>query len=211
MLWLIIGCPLICFGICLPLSLYYGPRKPFLSRCFKVLAAVCTLLPSVTAASKLNPSLWGFVLALLLHSIAVFTLEYWFLAGMGIFVLGHICYIIMFLRLFPFSPSHIILLALFSACIGYFLWKHRNLLKKNMTSFIVYGFFLSLMSSFGIAGGSASYSTQGILLALGAFFVSLYNILYFPSITHPQVMKKNHLALYVYYTAQLLLSLSCLF
>ena len=211
MLWLIIGCPLICFGICLPLSLYYGPRKPFLSRCFKSLAAFCTLLPAVTAATKLNPSFWGFVLALLFHSIAVFILEYWFLAGMGFFVLGHICYIIVFLRLFPFSLSHIILLAIFSACSGYFLWKHRVLLKKNMKAFIVYGFFLSIMSSFGIAGGSASYSTQGILLAFGAFLVSLYNILYFPSIIHPQMIKKGHLAMYAYYAAQLLLSLSCLF
>ena len=209
--WLIIGCPLICFGICLPFHLYYEPRKPFLSRCFKVLATVCTLLPAVTAAAKLDPVFCGDVLALLLHSLAIFILEYWFLAGMGLFVLGHICFIIVFLQLFPFSLNHIILLVLFSACIGYFIWKHHLLLKKNITPLLVYGFFLAAMSSFGIAGGSSAYSIQGILLALGAFSVSLYNILFFPSIIHPQAVKKNHLALFVYYAAQLLLSLSCLF
>ena len=211
MFMMLIGCPLLCLGICLPLFLYYKLRKPLLGAGFKSLGTVCAMLPALSAAVKLNPVYWIFTAALFLHAIADYLLECWFLGGMGVFLLGHLCYIFGFLQLFPFTPAHAVLLVCFSAGMGYLLWKKQTLLGKNILPIAVYSLILAVMSSFGIAGGLASYSIQGILIAAGAVLFPVSDLFIFRSLINPQLPRHDLLIMITYYSAQLLFGLSCLF
>ncbi len=208
---MLIGCPLLCFGICLPLFLYYKLRKPLLGAGFKALGTVCAMLPALSAALKLNPVCWLLTAALFLHAVADYLLEIWFPGGMGFFLLGHLCYIFGFLQLFPFTPAHAVLWVCYAACLVYLLWKKRSMIEKNMLPLVVYSLVLAGMSAFGIAGGIASYSLQGILVAAGAVLFPISDLLIFRSLIHPHLPRRNGCIMIIYYAAQLLFGLSCLF
>jgi len=140
MKWLLAGgCALVCFGTCLPLFFHYKPRKPALGAAFKSLGTGCALVPALVAALRLDPLYWIFVAAIFLHALADYLLEFWFELGLGAFLLGHICYIFAFLRLFPVGLAHLILIVCF---VGYLVWvfyKHKSLIGRHLLPFAVYG------------------------------------------------------------------------
>ena len=173
-MWILLACAALCLGVCLPLFLRYKPRKPYLAAAFKSLGTLCALVPALVAAIRLDPVYWFFVLALLLHAAADYLLEFWFFFGIGAFLLGHLCYVIGLLKLFPLSAAHLVLLLCFGAYLGWLFYRHRKAIGKQMLPFAVYGLVLCLMASCGIAGGATSYSVRGVMVMVGAalFFFS---------------------------------------
>ena len=210
-MWILLGCAALCLGACLPLYLHYKPLKLSLAVCFKSLGTLCAMVPALTAALKLDPVYWIFVAAIALHAAADSLLEYVFGIGLGCFLLGHVCYIIGFLRLFSPGTAHLILLVCFAGFLAWVLYKNRAAIGKNMLPFAVYGLVLSLMASCGIAGGATVYAWKGVMVALGAalFFFSDYMV--FQNLLYPGRFRLDWLIMGAYYLAQLLLGGSCLF
>ena len=211
MIWILpCGCTLLCLGVCLPLFLHYKPRKPFLGALFKSLGTVCALVPALTAALRLDPLYWFFAVAILIHACADYLLEFWFEMGVGAFLLGHVCYLFAFLKLFPVSVAHLILAVGFLAYMVWLFIRHKSRMGRHLLPICVYGAVLCLMASCGIAGGATSYSLKGVMISLGAalFFFSDHLILQdllFPDRKHLDV-----LIMVTYYLAQLLLGFSCM-
>ena len=209
-MWVIVLCSVLALGVCLPLFLRYKVLNPFLAASFKTAGTLCALIPALIAAIRISPVFWLFAAALTLHAVGDFVLEFWFEAGAGCFLLGHICYIIGFLRLYPFRTAHLILLAVFLVWLFLILRRRGDLPKAQKTMITVYGCVLSVFAAFGIAGGSTSYSLPGLMVVLGAalFYFSDHMILF----RLLQRGKKGYdtVIMVTYYLSQLLLGASCL-
>lgn len=209
-MWISLGCAALCLGTCLPLFLYFKPRRLPLAAAFKSLGTLCALVPALVAALRLDPVYWIFVAAIALHALADALLEFWFEAGLGGFLLGHLCYIIAFCRLFPIGAAHLLLLLCFGALLASLFFRHRALIGKNLLPFAVYGAVLSLMAAAGIAGGASVYSLQGLLISLGAALFFFSDGLIFRHLLFPDRPRCDLLIMITYYLAQLLLGSACL-
>ena len=166
----------------------------------------------MTAALRLDPLFWLCAAALALHCVADGLLEYRFVQGMGAFLLGHLCYIAYFLRRFPMTsplPYVLCILALLAA-FGALLWRNRKSVGKNAPAFIVYGAVLAVMSGFGMASWTSSYTLPALLTALGAALFAFSDALLFWSLFHPSPRQTEWIILISYYAAQLLIGGSCL-
>ncbi len=211
MIWILsAGCALICFGVCLPLFFHYKPLKLPLAAAFKSLGTLCALVPALIAALRLDPQYWLFVVAIFLHAVADYLLEYWFEFGMGAFLLGHLCYIFAFLKLFPLSIAHLVLVVCFLAYLIWVFVRHKSLIGKHLLPFAVYGGVLGLMAACGIAGGATSYSLKGVFILAGSALFFFSDHLIFQGILYPDRKRMNTLIMVTYYLAQLLLGFSCM-
>ena len=69
MIW-IAGLCVVCFGICLPLFLYYKKSlRLHLASAYKSLGTLCAFLPALIAAIRLEPACWICAAALLLNRL----------------------------------------------------------------------------------------------------------------------------------------------
>lgn len=209
-MWILPACAVLCLGVCLPLFLHYKPLRPSLAASFKFLGTLCALIPALVASLRLDPLYWIFVAALALHAAADYLIEFSLEAGAGLFLLGHICYIIGFLKLYPLTPAHGILLLGFLSFLGYLFYRHRRLIGNHLLPFSVYGAALCIMAAGGIAGGASIYGWKGILTAIGAALFFFSDCLIFRRLLFPERARHDILIMVTYYLAQLLLSASCL-
>ena len=73
------GLCVVCFGICLPLFLYYKKcLRLHLAAAYKTLGTLCAFLPALIAAIRLEPAYWVCAAALLLSdgkSVGAYTAE----------------------------------------------------------------------------------------------------------------------------------------
>ena len=209
-MWILPCCAVLCLGVCLPMFLHYKHLKLLLAAFFKSLGTICAFLPALIAALKLDPLYWILAVAILLHALGDFLLEYYFEAGLGAFLLGHVCYIIAFVKLFSLSAAHLVLLACFLAYLGFLFYRHRAAIGKNMLPFAVYGIILCIMASCGIGGGASSYVQQGLMVAVGSalFFFSDHAL--FLQLLFPNRKRTDLLIMVTYYLAQLLIGGACL-
>ncbi len=210
-MYIVLACAAVSLLICMPLYLHYKPIRLSLAVCFKALGTVCALVCALIAALKLDPLYWAAAGALALHSAADVVLEYQFLAGAGLFLLGHICYIALFLRLFPLTAAMPVCLVIFLGLLFFLLYKNRSLVGKNMVPCAVYGAVLSLMASLSIAGGASAASAGGLMAAVGAALFVFSDGLIFRALLRPDLPRPDLLIMLTYYAAQLLLGGSCLF
>ena len=209
-MWFIPGCAALCLFVCLPLYLHYRPLKPVLAACFKSMGTLCAMLPALIAALRLNPVFWFFAAALFLHAAADFLIDFRFEIGMGVFLLGHVCYLLAFLNLYPLTVAHLILLICFLSAAAYLLYRCRSRLGKSLLPVAVYSVVLSLMAACGIAGGATSYSLRGIITALGAALFFFSDGMVFRGLLAPQSVRSDFFTMLLYYLAQLMLGFSCL-
>lgn len=210
-MWILAGCTVISLAVCLPLFLHYKPIRLPLAVSFKALGTLCALVPALIAALRLDTIYWFFAAAIFIHTIADVLLEYWFEAGLGAFLLGHILYLSAFLKLFPLSAAHLILLVCFLAGLGYVFFRHRSLLGKHLVPFSVYALALCLMASCGIAGGTTVFSRKGLMIAFGSALFLFSDCMILRRLLWPSRGKADFLILLTYYLSQLLLGGSCLF
>ena len=210
-MWILIGCAAVSLGACLPLFLHYKPIKLSLAAAFKSLGTLCALIPALIAALRLDPLCWFFVAAIALHLAADYLLEFVFEIGAGIFMLGHICYTIAFLKSYPLTAAHPILFVCLMGFLLYMFYRHRSLIGKNMRPFIVYAAALCVMVSCGIAGGASVYGWSSAMIALGAALFFFSDCMVFRRMIFPNRNRHDTLIIATYYLAQLLLGGSCLF
>lgn len=210
-MWILLGCAVLTLGVCLPLFLHYKSLKLPLSLTFKSLGTLSALIPALIGAIRLDPICWFFVCALFIHALADFFLDLKFEIGMGFFLLGHLCYLIGFLKFFSLTIAHLILMLIFIGSLGYVFYRHRHLIVKQALPFLLYGIVLSLMASCGIAGGATSYSLKGMMIVLGSALFFFSDCLIFLNILYPNRPRMDWLIMATYYLSQLLLGGSCLF
>ena len=205
-----VGCALVCLGVCLPLFFHYKTQRHALGAGFKGLGTLCALVPALISALKLNPVGWVFTAALALHAAGDVLLEYQFVPGMGCFLLGHICYIAAFLRLFPLTAAHLICtLALGAGCF-WLLSRQKARIGKNMLPFACYAAVLCLSGGCAIAGGGSAGTVQGLMIALGGALFLFSDGLLFRNLLDPRGRGAELTIMITYYCAQLLLGCSCL-
>ena len=210
-MWVLLGCVALSLCVCLPLFRHYKPLNLRLGACFKSLGTLCAMVPALVAALRLDSAAWFFVLAVFLQALGDYLLEFWFETGMGAFLLGHLCYIVIFLKLFPVSIAHLVLAICFLASIAYVFHRHKARIGKNMLPFAAYGIVLCLMAACGIAGGISAYSLRGWMIALGVSLFFFSDYLLFHRLLFPNAPKHGLIIMITYYMAQLLLGGSCLF
>ena len=209
-MWIAAGCALLGLGVCLPLYLHYKALRPALGICFKALGTCCALVPALIAALKLNSLCWVCAAALCLHVAADVVLEFQFIWGMGCFMLGHICYIAFFLKLFPPTAAHLVCALAQGLGLFFLLTKQKDRVGKNMLPFACYGGMLCLMGSCAIAGGGSAGTLQGILVALGGALFLFSDGLLFRNLLYPGGRPMDWAIMSTYYAAQLLIGASCL-
>ena len=209
-MWIITGCALLSLLICLPLFFHYRDRQPLLGAGFKSAGTLCAAILSLIGTLQLNP-LYGFLFAAqLLHAGADFFLEVRFEAGVSLFLLGHLCYIAGFLKLYSLGFAHLILSAAFLILLMLVFYRERNRLRKNLLPLFLYGTVLSLMAAFGIAGGTSSYSLSGLMTAFGAALFFFSDYLLFRQLLLPDTRRYDKAVMITYYLAQLLIGGSCI-
>ena len=207
-----LGCAAVCLLVCMPLYMRYKTQRLSLAVCFKSLGTLCALVPALIGALKLSPLCWFCVTAVAIHAAADAVLEYRFVHGMGLFLLGHLCYIVFFLKRFPALSAGPILICfgMLAACFGVLLWKHRKAVGKNVPAFAVYAGVLCAMTACGAAGGLASYTSGGMLVAAGTALFCFSDGMIFRSLLYPSPRSLDWVVLTTYSAAQLLLGASCL-
>lgn len=209
-MWIAAGCALVCLGICLPLFMHYKVTKHTLGVCFKGLGTLCALVPALIAALKLSPACWLCAAALFLHVAADVLLEYQFIWGMGSFLLGHVCYIGFFMKLFPLSLAHLICAVVLGLGFFFLLSKQKERIGKNMLPFACYGAVLCLMGACAIAGGGSAGTVQGLMIALGAALFLFSDGLLLRRLLYPTGKLSDWIVMTTYYAAQLLIGAACL-
>ena len=210
MLW-IIGASALCLGCCLPLFVIYKRSLQLPLACaFKALGTLCALILALVAAIRLDPGCYIVVIALALHLLGDIALEYHFLLGMGFFMAGHIAYISFFLRLWPVSVLHVVLLLAFLAITAYILYQWRKPAGKQMPLFSVYAAVLCVMCACALGGGFSSYTLPGILIGIGTAMFYVSDALILRRTLFPAPKSLEWPIMILYYGAQLLFGASCL-
>lgn len=210
MIW-IIGAPVLCFAVCLPFFMYYKSRLQYvLASMYKSSGTLCALIPALVAAIRLDPRCWVCVAAVVLHAVADFILEFRMMAGMAVFMAGHICYIAFFTRLVPVSAVHLICLVCLLAVMVFAFWKNRKAMDRQLLPFSVYGVVLSVMAACAVGCMSAG-TVRGVMIAAGGAFFVVSDLILFHRLLYPSGKAVSWIIMITYYTAQLLFGISCLY
>ncbi len=207
---MIVGAPMLCLLVCLPLFMHYKRSLRIrLASLYKATGTLCALIPALVAAIRLDPRCYICVAALLLYAVADYALEFRTFLGAGFFIAGHVCYIAFFLQLFPVSVAHLVCLVMLFAVLVFVLYKNRKEIGKQLLPFAVYGGVLCMMASCAV-GCISSFTLKGILIAVGGslFFISDYILLH--RALYPAGIGVSWIIMITYYSAQLLVGISCL-
>ena len=177
---------------------------------FKSAGTLCAAALSLVGTLQLNPVYGFFLAAQVLHAFADYCLEFHFGTGVLFFLLGHICYISGFLKLYPLSVAHLILFISFLLLLVVLFFRFRQRLRNHLLPLLTYGVVLCLMAACGIAGGTSSYSLSGLLTALGSALFFFSDYLLFQQLLFPGNRRRDLAVMVVYYLAQLMLGISVL-
>lgn len=209
MLWMYAVCALSIF-VCLPFFLYYKKALHMkLAAAFKSLGTLCAASLALTAALRLDPQYWICFVALFLHAIADWILEFNMYIGTGFFIAGHICYIGFFTRLCPVAGFHLIAALCLLGIMVFLLWRWRKPIGKTMLLIAVYGTILCLASACAIACFTLN-TLQGQLIAIGGALFFISDVMILARLLFTAGRSVDWIIMITYYAAQLLFGLSCL-
>ncbi len=207
---LMIGAPVLCMFVCLPLFMHYKQHLQYrLASLYKSTGTLCALIPALVAAIRLDPRCYICVAAIGLHAAADYALEFNMYLGAGLFMAGHICYIAFFLQLFPLSPVHIAGLICLFAIFAFVLYRNRKVVGKQMLPFAVYGSVLCVMTASAL-GCMSSFVPQGMMIAAGGTLFFISDAILLHRALYPAGKAVSWIIMVTYYAAQLLIGLSCL-
>lgn len=206
-----VSCAAVCMLVCLPLFMGYKKSHPRLAAGYKAVGTLCAMVPALIGAIKLDPACWVCVAALVFCAVADWTLEFRFDYGMGLFLLGHICYVSFFLNRYPLSATHVIIALLLILAMGFLVYKERKKLKGKEIFFAVYAAALSAMTACALSGGILSMSTAGWMTAIGGSLFFISDLILFRRILYPMPRAADWIIMITYYAGQLLIGASCLF
>ncbi len=94
-------------------------------------------------------SFWP-VAGLLLCLAADVLLEIVFFAGMGLFFLGHVCYILFFIQIGKVSMAAIPVFLILETVMVLYFWQYHKKLGKSTIAYMLYGSLILVTFSFGI-------------------------------------------------------------
>ena len=209
MLWMYAVCALTLL-VCLPFFMHYKKALHYkLAASFKALGTLCAASLALTAALRLDPHYWICFAALVLHAVADYLLEFNLYWGEGFFLAGHICYIAFFTRLFPVTAIHLIVAVCLLAVTAYLFWRWRKTIGKRMAPFAVYAFILAVTTACAI-GCLSAHTLQGQLIALGGALFYISDAFVLGRLLFGAGRAADWMILILYYSAQLLIGVSCL-
>ena len=209
MLWMYAVCALTLL-VCLPFFMYYKKALRYkLASAFKTLGTLGAASLALIAALRLDPRCWVCFAGLLLHSVADWMLEFSLYWGEGFFLAGHICYIAFFVNLFPVTSVHLIAAVCLLSIISFVFWRWRKAIGKRMLPFAIYGVFLAVTSACAI-GGLSAHTLQGQLTALGGALFFISDAFVLGRLLFSANRAVDWAIMILYYSAQLLIGLSCL-
>jgi len=209
MLWMYAVCALTLL-ICLPFFMHYKKAMHYkLASAFKTLGTLGAASFALTAALRLDPRCWVCFAALMLHAAADYLLEFNLFWGEGFFLAGHICYIAFFTKLFPVSAIHLIALVCLLGLNAFTFWRWRKAIGKRMLPFAVYGVILSVAMACAI-GCLSGHVLQGQLIALGGALFFISDAFVLGRLLFGADRSVDWTVMILYYSAQLLIGISCL-
>ena len=210
MIW-IAGACFVCLCVCLPLYLHFRYKDHLhLASCYKSAGTLCAVMFALVASIRLNPSCYVCAAGLLIHAVADYVLEFNFMAGAGLFLAGHICFIAFFLRLVPVALPHGIILLLLLGFMAFIYYHWRKQIGKQLKPLIVYGVGLSIMCSCAV-GCFTLWSLPGILIACGGALFFLSDSLLLRRLLFLSGKALDWAIMITYYAAQLLFGIACLY
>ena len=200
----------LCLLICLPLFMHYKSVMRYrLAASYKTLGTLCAACLALTAALRLDEHCWICFAALLIHAAADYMLEFSLYLGIGLFLIGHICYIGFFSILFPLSVVHLVAVLCLLGIAAFLFWRWRTQIGKRMLLFVVYGAVLSLMCAFAIAG-LTGHTLQGQMTAAAGALFFLSDAMLLARLLFSSSRSVDWAIMITYYCAQLLFGMSCL-
>ena len=207
---MIIGAPALCLLVCLPLFMYYkGALRLPLASTYKSVGTLCAMVPALVAAIKLDPRCYICVAALAIYAIADYVLEFHTYLGAAFFIAGHVCYIACFLQRFPVSFLHLVALIVLMGILAYVFYRNRKQIGKQIIPFAVYGSVLCVMVSCAI-GCMSSFTVPGILIAAGGSLFYISDCILLHRTLYPAGKAVSWIIMITYYSAQILVGISCI-
>ncbi len=208
---MIIGAPALCMLVCLPFFMHYKRSLQLhLAAMFKSSGTLCALIPALVAAIRLDPRFYICVAALALYAVADYCLEFHTFLGAGFFIAGHICYIAFSLQVFPVSAFHLIALIGLFGILVFVFYKNRKEIGKQLIPFAFYGGSLCVMAACAI-GCMSSFTAQGIMIAAGGALFYISDCILLHRALYPAGRAVSWIIMITYYSAQLLVGISCLY
>lgn len=209
MLWMYAVCALTLL-VCLPFFMYYKKALHYrLASAFKMLGTLGAASLAMIAAVKLDPWCWICFAALFLHAVADYLLEFNLLWGEGFFLAGHICYLAFFTHLVPVSAVHLIAAACLLGIIVFLFWRWKEAVANHMLPFAVYGLVLSLTIACAV-GCLSGHTLQGQMIALGGALFFISDVFVLARLLFSATRAVDWAVMILYYSAQLLIGMSCL-
>lgn len=148
---------------------------------------------------------WWIAIGLFICMLADVFLNLHFIAGGILFFIGHVCYIIFFLKLAPFSPLMIPIYSIVLVfCLCYF-YKFHTALGNEKYLYSIYGATISasLAISFLLPFKIGIY---GCFPALASFLLFISDILLARNLLYKETLLSDTLAISFYYTGQFLMA-----
>ena len=133
-----------------------------------------------------------------------------FIAGGGLFLLGHVCYVIGLLTRQTFAPVHGILFASVLALLVVFLSLFRSRMpdKRLFPAVCVYAAALAALIAAALPLPFTTGTFQSYLAALGAILFVISDMTLCDNMLNTRPLRNEYISLGIYYTAQFLLGAS---
>lgn len=162
-------------------------------------AAVVALNGAITGGST-----EGYLLALglLICAVADVVLNYRFIAGMGVFALGHMCYCTAYIIAVPPATLNLALMLMLVSVVFFGALKFKTRLGARAVPFVLYALVLCAMLSLSV--------TQKPMLAIGAIFFIISDITLARNLLWGATRRQSYISLGCYYLGQYLIAASVL-
>lgn len=168
---------------------------------FKGMATFCaSLLAFYGAARSGQTADYLLAFGLLICAAADVVLDIRFVAGMGVFAVGHALFCSAYIILNPPTTINFILIIFFAVLITMGALKFKKRLGQRAVSFVLYAYVLFAMLSLGV--------TQRPVLALGAVFFVVSDMTLAKNILLGASRRQDYFSLGCYYLGQYLIGLS---
>jgi len=185
------------------------PKKKALSLTFKALATAMALVLAVIGYLR-APGTFGLLMvtAMAVCLAADILIGVNFVFGVFAFLLGHLFFIPAFLQTYEFKWYISLPIFLFGLLLVWLLF--HNFFKKagkTLAPCLAYSVILNAMLAFGLPA-CLSLSTRGILLAIGAVFFVISDLMLARNLFVKKTQISDAVSLTFYYAAQFLFGLS---
>lgn len=130
-----------------------------------------------------------------------------FAVGMGLFLLGHLCYITYFLTIAPFNPISIIIFIVPAVIASIYFNKYKENMGKLKVAYFIYGivilctFSIGIMLPFSIGPYGVVAAIAAVLLVISDFMLAINNV-------HKQKVLSDLMYLGYYFMGQYFMALS---